>query len=157
MSFTLTTPVTGGAQTGFTSPTYTIAADNAPTNAAGKQYAVTALGGTQAGVDASSSVSRPFTVTLERPLAFKALGPVDPVTGILRSVPRNTFKIRVRKGVTPLAGQAPQVLLATLAIDCPAGSDLADAATVRAAMSLLIGALNQASAGIGDTLINGVI
>jgi len=156
MSFTLTTPVTGGAQTGFTTPTYTIAADTAPTNA-GKQYAVTALGGTQTGVDASSSASKPFTITLSRPQNLRALAAVDPVTGQLRSVPMNTYKILVRKGVTPLAGQPAKTLMASLSIDVPAGSDSADPANIRASMSLLIGALNQISASIGDTLVTGVI
>jgi hypothetical protein len=102
-------------------------------------------------------VSRPFTVTLSRPATFKSLGPVDPVTGALRSVPRNTFTVIVRKGVTPLAGQSPVVLIAKTTIDVPAGSDIADAANIRAAMSLLVGSFNQVSAGLGDTLISGVI
>lgn len=156
MSFTLTSPVTGGAQTGFTSPTYTVQTDTAPTSA-GKQYAVSAIGGTQAGVDAASSPSRPFTVTLSRPQVLRSLSPVDPVTGILRSVPRNTYKVIVRKGVTPLSGQSAQVLNATLELAIPAGADVADAANIRAALSLLIGSLNQISASIGDTLVTGVI
>jgi hypothetical protein len=156
MSLTLTTPVTGGAQTGLTSPTYTIAADTAPTNT-GKQFAVTALGGTQTSVDTSSSVSRPFTVTLQRPPVLKSVGVVDPVTGVLRSVPTNVYKVITRKGVTPLAGQQPRVMIITTEISVPAGADLADAPNVRAALSLHIGSLNQASAGIGDTCVTGVI
>jgi hypothetical protein len=104
MSFTLTSPITGGAQTGFTSPTYTIATDTAPSNT-GKQYAVSAIGGTQTGVDAASSPSRPFTVTLSRPAVLRQLPAVDPLTGVLRNVPKNSYKILVRKGVTPLAGK----------------------------------------------------
>jgi hypothetical protein len=157
MPLTLTTPVTGGAQTGFTTPAYVITADSVPPNVAGKQYAVTGLTGTQAGVDTSSSVSRPFTMTLTRPSNLKSLPPVDPVTGALRSVPRNTFTVIGRKGVTPLAGQSPVVLLCKLTMDVPAGADIADAPNVRAAISFLIGSLNQASAGIGDTIISGVI
>jgi hypothetical protein len=156
MSFTLASPVTGGAQTGFTSPTYTIQADTAPTSA-GKQYAVSAIGGTQTGVDAASSPSKPFTITLSRPQVLRALSPVDPVTGVLRSVPRNTYKIIVRKGVVPLAGQSPQVLNITCELAIPAGADLADAANVRAALSLFIGSMNSISASIGDTLVTGVI
>lgn len=156
MSFSLSSPVTGSAQTGFSSPTYTVVADTAPTSS-GKQYAVSAIGGTQTGVDSSSSPSRPFTVTLQRPPVLRSLAAVDPVTGVLRSVPRNTYKIIVRKGVTPLAGQSPVVLNATLTVDVPAGADLADAANIRAAMSLLIGSLNQISASAGDTLVTGVI
>jgi hypothetical protein len=156
MSFTLTTPVTGGAQTGLTTPTYTIAADTAPTSA-GKQYAVTALGGTQTGVDATSSPSRPFTITLQRPPTLRQLSAVDPVTGVLRSVPVNQYSILVRKGVTPLAGQAAALMSARLLLNIPAGADTADAANIRAALSLLIGSLNQISASIGDTCVTGVI
>jgi len=79
------------------------------------------------------------------------------VTGVLRSVPRNTYKIIVRKGVTPLAGQSASVLNATLELAVPAGADNADPANIRAALSLLIGSLNQISASMGDSLVSGVI
>lgn len=154
--FTLTSPVTGGSQTGLTSPTYTLAADQPPANAVGKQYAVSAIGGTQAGVDGSSSASRPFTITLLRPPVLRSLPAVDPVTGVLKNVPMNTYKIGVRKGVTPLAGQASRIAQAWCYIDVPAGADVADPANVRAMLSLLIGALYQASAEIGNTSVTGV-
>lgn len=156
MSLALTSPVTGGAQTGLTSPTYTIAVDTAP-NSSGRQYAVTGIGGTQSGVDTTSSPSRPFTVTLSRPPVLRQLSAVDPVTGQLRSVPRNVYKIVVRKGVTPLAGQPSAQVYLTCNLDIPAGADSADAANVRAALSLMVGSLNQISASIGDTLVTGVI
>lgn len=156
MSFTLSSPVTGGAQTGFTSPTYTLATDTAPSNT-GKQYAVSAIGGTQAGVDSSSSPSRPFTWTGSRPAVLRQLPAVDPITGVLRSVPRNTYKNITRKGVTPLAGQASQVMVITTTWDVPAGADVADAPNVRAGASLHIGVQNQISSSLGDTLVTGVI
>jgi len=156
MSLSLTSPVSGSAQTGFTTPAYVIAADTAPTSA-GKQYAVSGITGTQTGVDTTSSPSKPFTITLSRPAVLKTVSAVDPVTGALRSVPRNSYKIIIRKGVLPLAGQPASVLNATLTIDVPAGSDVADPANIRASLSLLIGALTQASASIGDTLVTGVI
>jgi hypothetical protein len=156
MSLSISSPVTGGAQTNFTSPTYTLATDFAPSNT-GKQYAVSAIGGTQVGVDSSSSPSRPFTITLSRPPVLRALPTVDPVTGVLRQVPKNEYKIIVRKGVTPLVGQAAQILLGTVSLSIPAGADTADGPNVRAALSLLIGALTQISASMGDTLLTGVI
>jgi hypothetical protein len=156
MSLTVSSPVTGGAQTGFTSPTYTIAVDTAPTSA-GKQYAVTAIGGTQTGVDTASSPSKPFTITLSRPAVLRTVGAIDPVTGALRSVPRNTYKVITRKGVLPLAGQPAVVFPITTTLDVPAGADIADLANVRAALSLHIGALTQISASMGDTLGTGVI
>lgn len=155
MSWTPSSPVTGGAQTGFTSPTYTLTADTAP-DVNGKQYAITALGGTQAGVTTHSMAS-PFTATFVRPKVFRYLGKPNPVTGLLKDVPRNTFKHIVRKGVTPLAGQPYATMQVTVILDVPAGSDTADAANVRAACALAAGLLWQQSSGIGDSLISGVL
>lgn len=153
--FTLTSPITGGAQTGLTTPTYTITSDVAP-DSNGKQVAITALGGTQTGVT-THSVAAPFTITFVRPKSFKALGQPSPATGRISSVPRNNYKVITRKGVLPLAGQPSQNLLITTIIEVPAGSDLADPANVRAALSAHIGALNQQSAGFGDTVVSGVM
>lgn len=155
MAFSLTTPVTGAAQTGLTSPTYTIALDTSP-DANARQYAVTALGGTQTGVT-PSSVSSPFTTAMFRPKSYQGLGKPNPVTGLIARVPRNVYKIISRKGVTPLAGQPVQNMIVTTTIEVPAGSDLADSANVRAALSMHFGSLAQATAGIGDTTVQGVL
>lgn len=156
MSLTLTSPITGGAQTGFTTPAYVIAVDTAPSQT-GKQYAVSSLTGTQTGVDTSSSPTRPFTITLSRPPVLRQLPSLNAVTGILGNVPKNVYKVLVRKGVTSLAAQVSQVATANLEISIPAGADVNDAANVRAMLSLLIGAINSISAGIGDTSVTGVI
>jgi len=153
--FTLTSPITGGAQTGFTTPTYTHVADVAP-DVNGRQVAVSAVGGTQTGVTVHT-VASPFTATIVRPRAFKPLGQVNPTTGLLSSVPKNQWKFITRKGVTPLAGQPIQTMNITTTMDVPAGSDTADAANIRAAISLHIGALQQQSAGLGDSTISGVL
>lgn len=155
MAWSLTSPITGAAQTGFTSPTYTHVADTAP-DINGKQVAVTALGGTQTGATIHS-VAAPFTVTFVRPKVFRALGKANPTTGLIASVPRNQYKIITRKGVLPLAGQPYQTMLITTVIEVPAGSDTADAANVRAALSAHLGAVAQQSAGIGDTVVSGVM
>lgn len=155
MAFSLTSPITGQPQTGFTSPTYTHVADIAP-DVTGKQYAITALGGTQAGVTIHSMAS-PFTLTFFRPKAFRFLGKPNPTTGLIKDVPRNTFKLIGRKGVLPLAGQPYQVAQVTLIMDVPAGSDLADAPNLRALLSAVFGAAVQQSAGIGDTLASGIV
>jgi hypothetical protein len=42
-------------------------------------------------------------------------------------------------------------------IEVPAGADSADAANVRAALSLHFGTCNQIPASIGDTAVTGVI
>lgn len=154
MAFAPSTPVTGGPQTGFTSPTYTITADTPP-DVNAKQYVVTALGGTQAGVN-SHSIAAPFTVSMFRPKVFKTLKPVNS-QNVLPEVPYNTFKVITRKGVLPLAGQAARNMVVTTTIELPAGSDLADAPNVRAALSLHIGTLWAQSAGVGDTGVSGVL
>jgi hypothetical protein len=155
MSFSPSSPVTGAAETGLTSPTYTIAADTPPdTNA--KQYAVTALGGTQAGVNVHS-VSIPFLIVGKRPKNIRVLGTPNPVTGIVSNVPRNTHTYLTIKGVLPLSGQPYQNLIVRTTIDVPAGSDSADAPNIRAALSAHIGTLWAQSSGIGDTLINAVL
>jgi hypothetical protein len=122
----------------------------------GKQWAVTALGGTQTGV-VVSSVSSPFTVTFYRPKVLKTLGNPDPITGVVRSVPRNTFTVIVRKAVTPLAGQPTTNMVLKCTMDVPAGADTADPASIRAGLSLLIGAMSQVSAGLGDTVVSGIL
>lgn len=154
MSFSLSTPVTGGAQTGLTSPTYTLVADSPPVPHS-KQWYVSALGGTQTGVDAHQ-LSKPFTIAVFKPAVPKAL-PVMNQNGVVYNIPKNTTKVVTRKGVLPLAGQPNQNLLITTIIECPAGSDLADSEDIRAALSLHIGSLSQQSAGLGDTIVQGTI
>lgn len=155
MSFAPATPVTGAPQTGLTSPTYTLSADVAP-NAHSEQYAVSALGGTQTGVSAHS-VSKPFTITMERPQNFRQVPLPNPVSGALGNVPRNVYTFRTRKGVLPLAGQAAQTMLIETKISVPAGADTADASSIRAALSAHAGVLWESSNDIGDTLIDGIL
>lgn len=155
MSFNPTTPITGSAQTGLTSPTYTIALDSSP-DGNGKQYYVSALGGTQPGV-ISHSVAAPFTVSAFRPKVLKTLAPVNPVTGILRTVPVNTYKVITRKGMLPLAGQSYKTGNVTTEINIPAGADTADPVSIRAMLSSHIGLLQQISNALGDTALTGTI
>lgn len=155
MAVTLPASITGGAQTGFTTPGYTTSPDTAvDTNS--KQVAITAITGTQAGVDAHS-VSRPFTIAVSRPKQYAVLGKPNPTTGLINDVPMNTYKLIGRKGVTPLAGQPSRSAIVSCDIRIPAGSDIADAPNVRALLSALIGTLSSISAGLGDTTINGVL
>ncbi|DAD51564.1 coat protein [ssRNA phage Esthiorhiza.3_4] len=155
MTINVTSPVTGTAQTGLTSPTYTLTADTPP-NAQSKQWAVTALGGTQTGVDVHGA-SKPFTLTVSKPANIRIAPIPNPSTGVIGNSPRNVYTVMVRKGVLPLAGQSPQVSVLRVDFSVVAGSDMADAEDVRAAVSLLIGALSQQSAGIGDTLVSAII
>jgi len=155
MTWSPTSPVTGGAQTGLTSPTYTLTQDTAP-DVNGKQHAVTTLGGTQTGVR-THAVSDPFTVTFSRPKNPRVLPSPNPVTGKYASIPRNQSVLIVRKGVNYAANNAPDLMIIRCTLDVPAGSDAYDAANVRAAISLLIGALSQQSIGVGDSVVSGIL
>jgi hypothetical protein len=155
MTISISSPITGQAQTGLTSPTYTVVADTPP-NINAKQWVITALGGTQTGVVAHS-VAAPFSIAVFRPQNPQVLAPVNPVTGVLTKVPTNTYKMVGRKGVLPLAGQAYKTMTATLEVNVPAGADTADPANVRALLSALFGAAVQQSAGFGDTCITGTL
>lgn len=155
MAISLSSPVTGLAQTGLTSPTYTIAADTPPVSHS-KQYAVTALGGTQTGVEVHA-MSQPFTIAFFRPAVPKTIGVPNPATGVISNIPRNVSKTVVRKGVNVAADQAPVTAIFTLTCDIPAGADVYDAESIRAALSLLFGSFSQASAGVGDSVVTGIL
>lgn len=155
MTVSLTTPVTGSAQTGLTGPTYTVVSDSPP-NTNSKQYAVTALGGTQTGVDVHGA-SKPFTITFTRPPNIRSAPVPNPVTGVIGNPPRNVYSVLVRKGVVPVTGQTPSVMQLRCDFGVVAGSDLVEPEDIRAALSFLIGALTQASQGIGDTLVSNLL
>lgn len=153
MTVNVTSPITGLAQTGFTSPTYTLTAMAAP-DVNVKQFAVTALGGTQAGV-AVHSVQSPFTTAIWFPKVLRILQFVLGST-VQPSIPRNVYKYITRKGVTCHASLPAQVAIVTTSIEVPAGADTVDPANVRAMLSAHFGAISQQSAGFGDTAVSGV-
>lgn len=155
MSFVPSSPVTGATVAGLTSPTYTLASDVAP-NINGKQFAVTSLGGTQTGVD-TNSVSKPFTLTFFRPATLRTLPGINPVTGILKSTPVNSYKVITRKGASPAVNQQAVVARITTTIDVPAGTDTYEPEDIKAMLSLHVGALSQQCSGIADTVLTGVM
>jgi len=153
MAYNLTSPVTGGAQTGFTSPTYTVVADQAPDINA-KAWYVSALGGTQTNVRIHA-ISDPFTLTMWRPKVPKTLASPNPVTGRYAMPGSNVYSQVVRKGMNYAVNQAPVVGLGTISFSVPAGCDAYDPANVRALVSMVVGAASQQSAGLGDTATTG--
>lgn len=155
MSFAPASPITGATVAGLTSPTYTIVTDVAP-SINGKQYAVTALGGTQTGVDINT-VSKPFSVSFFRPSTLKTLPQANPVTGVIKNVPMNTYKLITRKGASPAANQIPIVARVTTIIEVPAGTDTYEPEELRAMLSNHFGVGWAQASGIADTVITGVI
>jgi len=154
MTIAVTTPVTGATVTGLTSPTYTIVSDTPP-SVNSKAWAITALGGTQTGVDIHST-SKPFTFTVSRPANVRQ-APVPNSNGLIGNSPRNVYSAVTRKGGVPVAGQAPQVIIIRTEISVPSGVDTYEPEELKAAVSLHIGALSQQSAGIADTCVNNVL
>lgn len=152
MAFAPTSPITGAALTGLTTPTYTISPDTPPA-INGKQFAVTALGGTQVGVTAHS-IGSPFTLTAFRPNKFKVLGSPN-ANGVVNSFPRNVFEFLVRKGVLVAANQPVQIAWARLSVAIPAGNDVYDKVNYLAMMSCLIGMLQNNQQQIVDCTVTG--
>lgn len=155
MSFAPSSPVTGAAVAGLTSPTYSLTTDVAP-SLNGKQYAITAVGGTQTGVDVNT-VSKPFTLSFFRPMNLRVLPQANPVTGIIKNVPMNTYKLITRKGVQPAASQNAMVARITTIIEIPAGSDTYEPEDLRALVSSHFGAGFASASGIADTILSGVL
>jgi len=155
MAFSPSSPVTGAAVTGLTSPTYTLVTDTAP-SIMSKQWTVTALGGTQTGVDVHT-ISKPFTLSVFRPAQLKVLPVANPITGVVSNVPNNVYKIITRKGAVPLVNQATKVARVTTIIEVPAGTDSYEPEELRAMISLHFGAGWAQASGIADTVLSGTI
>lgn len=155
MAFNISSPLTGAAISGLTSPTYTLADDTPPSNQLAKQKAVTGIGGTQTGV-AAHSITAPFTLTMVRPSAYKVLGQPS-LAGVVRAFPKNTTTLLTRKGVNVLANQPTQVMLVRTELSVPAGADSYDSVSIKAAISAHIGMLWQISQGIADTTLTGTL
>lgn len=156
MAIAISSPITGAAQTGFTTPAFVVTPDTAPPGNPGEQVAVTSGTGTMVGVT-FHSIASPFTINFTRPANPRTLGSPNPVTGVVSNIPKNSFVVVTRKGMLPLAGQPFQVGILRTEGQIPAGCDTADAPNVRALYSAHIGALNQQSAGMGDMAINGIL
>jgi hypothetical protein len=145
--------ITGAAQTGFTSPTYTLAADLAPVPNA-RQYVVTACGGTQTGARENTN-GDPFTL-LVRKSPYKALPAKNPVTGAYGNVPLNKVELLFRKGLKIDSAGTIRVGNIRVIAEIPAGSETNDAVNIRALSSFFMGVLAEESADYGDSVVAGV-
>lgn len=139
MAINLPSPLTGAAVTGLTTPTYTSVQDTRPANN-GKQWAITALGGTQSGVE-SHSVGQPFTVSFFRPQNLKTPGSPNPVTGVVKYMGANRYKVITRKGMVVDGQGRVEVGIITTTIEIPSGVDIYDQNSAKAMLSAHFGAL----------------
>jgi len=155
MSISPSSPLTGAAVTGLTSPTFTNVADTSP-SPNGVQRAVTALGGTQTG-STSHSVSKPFTLSFFRPVQLKTLPSANPTTGVISGIGINSYKAITRKGVLPAANQNPMVARITTTFDIPAGSEDYDSVEILSMLSAHVGYLTDQINNIVTALETGII
>lgn len=144
MAIDLTTAVSGSVINGFSLPTYTLTADQPPSNNA-RQSLVSALGGTQTGVTAHT-VSDPFTITVYRPKSVVLPPRPNPISGTVGPAGFNKTRTLIRKGTKPLVGQNPQVSSIDISLNVIAGAELNDSANVAALISAAIGMLSREAA-----------
>lgn len=155
MGFSPDLSITGPTTiTGLTNPTYTWVSDFAPDNSS-RQWAVSALGGTQTNVRTHTN-GDPFTFTI-RKSPYRGLGAKNPVTGAYGTVPKNKIECLTRKGVyIDSAGVVQVVNIRTIA-EIPAGAEQADAINIKAAIANHHGVLTEEINDYVDTLITGLI
>lgn len=157
MPLNLTSPITGAAMTLLTSPTATIVVDNwSGPGRIGKQWLVSALGGTQTGV-LPHSVTLPYTVAVTRPAVLKGVSQVNPLTGIARPPGSNQYVVHTRKGMYTQANQAPDLGDVKIICNIPAGAETYNSTSVESMLSITVGAIIQLASEMGITLRIGAI
>lgn len=159
MALNPTSPTTGSAVTGLTSPTYTWTEDSTDVNS--RRFVVTALGGTQTNVEVHS-VSSPFYITVSRPKELRTL-PRANASGMYPQIPVNEFRVKLVKGCTinsQVAGVSSEAqILGELRIRVPAGAELSnnDPEEISAGLSFLAGFLNANASGVVDLIKTGLL
>jgi len=149
MSFSPTSPVTGQACTGLTTPTFTLTAGTAP-DATSKAYVVSALGGTQTGVTAHSN-ELPNWLYARRPKAIKTPGAKLSATGQYTKGGKNEFSLVYYKGCNVLNGFSNvqyDIQIARMSTSTPAAVGN-DAVNLASFLSMWFGLLGQATMAQG--------
>jgi hypothetical protein len=104
-----------------------------------------------------NTVSKPFTISFFRPPVLRTLPQANPVTGVIKNVPVNTYKLITRKGALPASNQVAMVARITTTIDVPAGSDTYEPEDIRAMISAHFGVGWAQADGISQTVLTGVL
>jgi hypothetical protein len=81
----------------------------------------------------------------------------NPVTGVIKNVPINTYKLITRKGAVPAVNQVSLTARITTVFEIPAGTDTYEPEELNAMISAHAGALWNQADGIATTLRTGVI
>ncbi len=152
----LSSPITGFSQPSLTSPTYTLVADTAP-SLNGKQWAVSALGGTQTGVDANN-VSAPFTISFFRPSVIKtADAGVLSAAGIIANIPMNKYSLISRKAVAVNDSGGMGIARVETIFHIPVNASIEDQASIEALISSHVGAIQQDGDQWIETIVQGTL
>lgn len=160
MALNPSSPITGAAVTGLTSPTYTFTEDSAPPNV--RRFVITTLGGTQTNVE-THSISSPFYVEVSRPLQLKQLGKPNPLTGQFSAIPVNEFRVKVVKGGTingSVVGATAEVpITVDMRVRVPAGIELStnDPEELKALLSCAAGFVFSNASGLYDLMTTGML
>jgi len=156
MSFNPSSPLTGAAITGLTSPTHTFVTDSAP-DVNAKQWAVSNLGGTQPGASVHSP-EKPFTMTVKKPKVLKAAQGYSANLAQFTQTGVNEFTVLFRKGVNILNGYSGvqyRVCEIRLNVKVPAGANN-DSGELKTVFSMAGGAISNQLQGIYDMVTTGV-
>lgn len=156
MSLTVTSPITGVALTGLTTPTFTLASDSPP-DLNSYRYVITALGGTQTGATAQTGADNPFDLTLQRAPTLRQGPSVDSLNRIIGQPGRNITRISGRKGMRVNSASSQRFpAYIRVEISIPAGAESVDPAEIKSFLSMEFGAMYNNAQGICDTVITGV-
>jgi hypothetical protein len=156
MSFAPTSPVTGAAVTGLTSPTYTLTQVSGP-DVNWKRFAVTTLGGTQTSVR-THGASDPFYIEMSQPKVLKPRPSLDPGGMYYKGVgPKNVYGLRVVKGGIPVTGAPPEMALFRGEFAIPSGVESVDLVNLKAMLSLIGGVLFANALAVSDTFGQGTV
>lgn len=153
MTWSPDSSITGGTITGYTTPAFTLVDDQAPAVNA-KQKTCTALTGTQ-GTASANTVNEPFTVTFYKP-PLQGLPAANPVTGLRGAIPKNPWRIVIRKGGEVASGVAATAVV-RINLDIPAGMETYDPDQIKSLVSFMAGLFNEECQDLAETLITGVL
>jgi hypothetical protein len=76
---------------------------------------------------------------------------------VISNIANNVWKLLTRKGALPAANQPYYPISIETKITVPAGTETYNSAEIRAALSHHFGICNQQSAGIGDSIVTGIL
>lgn len=141
--------------TGLTNPTWTYTSDSVAPLPNSKQYAVTAIGGTQTGVTVHS-IGNPFYARFTKPAIYKILANPN-VSGVIKAFPKNYYELLTVKGVLPLANQPIQQFPIRTSFGLPAGADVADPVVVASAIASHAALLWQLAEELRKSVLTGIV